>query len=140
MATSTFATFLMHKASSAYAKLLDITEYPDLGDAPEMLETTTLSDPMQTFIMGIQSAGALEFNANYTLTDYKAIKALEGKTEDYGIWLGASDTEGTTPDGHEGKFEFKGQISVRLTGGKVNEVRGMTITLAPSTPIKQVDE
>lgn len=133
-ATSTFASFLMHKVSD-YQKLVDITEFPDLGDDPEMLETTTLSDPMQTFIMGIQSAGALTFNANYDKEKFTAIKALEGKTEEYGLWFGASDAAGTTPDGHDGKFNFKGQISVRVTGGKVNEVRGMAITIAPSSPI-----
>ena len=31
-----------------------------------MLETTTLSDNMQTYIPGVQSLDALEFTANYT--------------------------------------------------------------------------
>ena len=37
MATSTYLTFLMYKASDAaeaYTKLLDITEFPDLGGEP----------------------------------------------------------------------------------------------------------
>ena len=50
MAISTYKVYLMHKASAAadYAKLVDIKSFPDLGGTPEMLETTTLSDPMQT--------------------------------------------------------------------------------------------
>ena len=39
------------------------------------------------------------------------------------------------PTGSDGKFKFKGQLSVFAAGGGVNEVVGMTITIAPSTPI-----
>lgn len=55
MATSTYMTFLMHKKETAWEKLLDITEFPDLGGDPELLETTTLSDKMQTYVNGVQS-------------------------------------------------------------------------------------
>ena len=59
MARSTYMTFLMHKASGGgeYSKLIDIKDFPDLGGSPEMLETTTLSDNMQTNIPGIFAAG-----------------------------------------------------------------------------------
>ena len=45
MATSTYMTFLMHKSADAgdWEKLLDITEFPDLGGDPEMIDVTTLS-------------------------------------------------------------------------------------------------
>lgn len=55
MATSTYMTFLMHKNEDAWEKLLDITEFPDLGGEPELLETTTLSHRMQTYVKGVQS-------------------------------------------------------------------------------------
>lgn len=42
-----------------------------------------------------------------------------------------------TPTGTDGKFSFDGQLSVHVTGGKVNEVVGMSITIAPSTVIKE---
>ena len=70
MAISTYGIYLMHKVSDAYAKLIDIKDFPDLGGAPEMLETTTLSDSMQTYIPGIQSLDGLEFTANYTKSDF----------------------------------------------------------------------
>lgn len=130
--------FLMHKDTSAasWSKLIDIKEFPDLGGDPDMLETTTLSDKMQTFIAGIQSMDALSFTANYTLPDYKALKALEGKQEDYAVWFGGTESAGTlTPSGSDGKFSFKGELSVYPTGGGVNEVVGMAITIAPSTVI-----
>lgn len=145
-ATSTYMTFLMHVKTPAagetpavYEKLVDITEFPDLGTDPEMLETTTLSDRMQTFILGIQGNEGLNFNTNYDHAEYLALKALERKTEGYAVWFGGTENaNGTvTPTGTEGKFSFDGQLSVRVTGGGVNEVRGMGITIAPSTVITE---
>ncbi len=130
--------FLMHKVASAasWSKLIDIKEFPDLGGDPDMLETTTLSDKMQTFIAGIQSMDGLSFTSNYTLPDYKSLKALEGKQEDYAVWFGGTESGGSvTPTGSDGKFSFKGQLSVYPTGGGVNEVVGMNITIAPTSVI-----
>ena len=139
MAISTYKIFLMMKGtgdSAAYEKLLDIKDFPDLGGAPEMLETTTLSDKMQTYIPGIQSLDALEFTANYTKSDYEKLKALEGEEHEFAVWFGGTESAGVlTPTGSDGKFEFKGQLSAFPVGGGVNEVVDMTITIAPSTPI-----
>lgn len=138
MAISTYKIFLMmmQNSGSTYAKLVDIKDFPDLGGAPEMLETTTLSDKMQTYIPGIQSLDALEFTANYTKTDFDKLKALEGQTKKFAVWMGATESGGIlTPSGSDGKFEFEGQLSVFPVGGGVNEVVDMTITIAPSTPI-----
>ena len=109
MATSTYMTFLMHKNEDTWEKLLDITEFPDLGGEPELLETTTLSHRMQTYVKGVQSNEGLNFNANYDLTEYKALKALEGKDEEYAVWFGGTETASLpTPTGSEGKFSFRG--------------------------------
>ena len=136
MAISTYKSFLMHKKASTWEKLIDIKSFPDLGGAPELLETTTLSDGMTTNIMGIQSLDALEFECNYTLEDYTKLKAMEGTETDFAVWLGGTVSGGTaTPTGSDGKFEFKGQLSVYVNGGGVNEVVNMTVSIAASTPI-----
>ena len=138
MAISTYKIFLMKKGASGdtYTKFLDIKSFPDLGGAPEMLETTTLSDPMQTYIAGIQSLDALEFEANYTKGDFEKCKEEEGKTSSWAVWFGGTSTGSTvTPTGEYGKFKFDGMLSAFPTGGGVNEVVGMTVTIAPSTPI-----
>ena len=128
MAISTFGIQLMHKGmGSDYTKLVDIKDFPDLGGSPEMLETTTLSDAMQTYIEGIQSADALEFSANYDKNDYTSLTALKGKRESYAVYFGN--------EGAEGMFKFDGYLSVRVNGGGVNEVVGMTISIAPATAI-----
>lgn len=137
-ATSTYMTFLMHKKEgSTYEKLIDVKSFPDIGSDPEMLETTTLSDKMQTFIMGIQGNEAMTFETNYDHDGYLALKELKNKTEGYAVWFGGTEeADGSVkPTGSEGKFSFDGQLSVRVTGGGVNEVRGMSITIAPSSVI-----
>ena len=138
-ATSTYMTYLMHGTGTGtltWAKLVDITDFPDLMGEPELLEITTLSDKMQRFILGIQSNEGLTFNTNYDKTAFAALQALEGQEENYAVWFGGTESGGTvSPSGSEGKFSFKGQLSVRVTGGGVNAVRGMSITIAPSTEV-----
>jgi len=137
MAISTYGVYLM-KGSAAtppvYTKLVDIKGYPDLDSAPELLDTTTLSDAMRTYILGIKDpagGSGLQFPANYTYADYTALKALEGVETPYAIYFGHDS--GGTPDGHDGKWEFKGMLSVGVSAGNVNEVANMTITIAPTT-------
>lgn len=131
MARSTYGVYLMKGSGTgttpAYTKLVDIKDFPDLGGAPEMIETTTLSDTMQTYITGIKSSDALEFTANYSKADYTTLDALKDTNTPYAVYFGE--------DGKDGKFTFSGYLSVRVNGGGVNEVIGMTISIAPSTAI-----
>ena len=132
MALSTYGIQLMKGVKGegnaiTYSKLIDIKDFPDIGGEPEMLETTTLSDSMQTYIPGIQSADALEFTANYTKADYTTLTALKDTQTPFAIHIGAN--------GKDGKFEFEGYLSVRVNGGGVNEVVEMTISIAPATAI-----
>ena len=139
MAISTYKIFLMKKGtgqSATYSKLVDIKSFPDLFGAPDMLETTTLSDGAQTYILGIQNQDGLEFTANYTKTDFTTLKALEGTETEFAIWFGATVAGGVaTPTGTDGKYEFKGLLNVSINGGGVNEVVDMTISIAPTTVI-----
>ena len=136
MEISTYKTFLMTKETNTWKKVIDIKEFPDLGGTPEMIEITTLSDKVQRNIPGVQSLDALEFTANYTLTDYKALKALEGTEKEFAVWFGGTENGDTvTPNGRDGKFKFKGQLSVYTNGGGTNEVVEMTISIAASSAI-----
>lgn len=139
MATSTYKSFLMYKATSsatAYTKLVDIIDYPDMGGEPEQLDTTTLSDEMKTSILGIQENENKTFTANYDPTVYQTLKGMEGEEHDFALWFGGTGSgSNVTPVGDLGQFSFKGQLSVYVAGKGVNEVRQMTITIAPSTVI-----
>lgn len=139
MAISTYKCFLMSKGASgsAYTKLVDIKDFPDLGGSPELLETTTLSDKAQTYILGIQSVDSLEFTCNYTVEDFQKIEALKETETEFAVWFGGTESGGSvTPDGSNGKFSFKGYASASVTGGGVNEVVEMKVTIAPSTPLE----
>ena len=136
MAISTYKTYLMKKGTTDYSKLVDIKEFPDLGAAPEQLDTTTLSDPAYTYIPGLQQTESLTFTANYVSADYTTLAALKDTECEFAVWFGATTTGGVdTPDGSNGKFQFKGYLDVFVNGGGVNEVVDMTITIMPSTPI-----
>lgn len=136
MAISTYKTFLMMKGESTYAKLIDIKEFGDLGGTPESLETTTQSDGARTYIPGIQSQEAITFTANYTSADFDTLEALKGQEKEFSVWFGGTESGGVvTPDGSDGKFNFKGYLSVFVPGKGVNEVVDMTITIMPSTVI-----
>ncbi len=141
MAISSYKTFLMKKGSSGstYEKLVDIKEFPDLGGDPNMLDATTLSDPMQINIMGIQKVDALTFTANYSSEDFATLDALKGQELDLAVWFGGTESDGTlTPSGDKGKFNFKGQLSVYVKGAGVDSVVEMAITVAASTKITKV--
>ena len=136
MAISTYGVYLMYKSGSTYAKLVDIKDFPDLGGAPEMLETTTLSDSMQTYIEGIQSSDALEFTANYDKEYYKTLSDLKGTETIFAVYFGTDSTKTPpVPATTNGEFYFKGYLSVRVNGGGVNEVVSMTISITPSSAI-----
>lgn len=117
---------------STYTKLVDITEFPDLGGSPEQIDVTTLSDMERHYINGIEETEALTFRANYTSADFTTLKAESGDTY-YAVWFGGSDA--STPTGSLGKFAFKGELHVHVDGHGVNEAQSMTIVIAPSTKI-----
>lgn len=144
MAISTYNTFLQYKTGSSgaetWTKVCDIKEFPDLGGTPETLETTTMTNAMQTFIMGLQSNDALEFTANYTPTDFAAAQAISGVQKTFRLAFGSdaninvSDADPDSTDvGDMGTFEFDGQLSVRVNGASVNEVVEMTIAIIPNS-------
>jgi hypothetical protein len=122
MAISTYPVTL----KAGVTKLCDIKDFPDLGGAPEMLETTTLSDAAKTYIAGIQDQQALEFTANYTAVAYAAVNALTTTTA-FTLEFGT--------DGASGVFSWSGTASAYIVGAGVNEVVDMKIVIVPSTPI-----
>ena len=124
-AISTQGVTLKWGASAASSKVVDIKDFPDLGRAPEMLETTTLSDDTQTYILGIQGSDMMEFTANYTKTAYQTVLADAGKDMFYALEFGKN--------GSEGIFQWQGQHSAWVTGAGVNAVTEFKIGIAPST-------
>ena len=136
---STYQTYLMYRSSSSasWAKVIDITSFPDLVPPKDKIDITTLSDYMRVYINGIgDTASDMSFGANYTVENYSTVTALEGNQYEYAVWFGASGEQGDeTPDGHNGKFSWTGDISAGISGGGVNEAVGLTVSATPSSVI-----
>ena len=127
-AVSTIGTILeVSEDGTTWDKLVKIKSYPQLGGAPDQLETTDLEDESQTFIPGVQSVDSMDFTANYTLESYKSVKAKEGKALKYRLKMGK--------DGVDGVATWEGQHSVYVNEGEVNGVREMTISVSASSKI-----
>lgn len=133
-AYSTINTVLKYgagKTNPTLSKLCKIKSYPDLGAPPDTLETTDLEDESQTFVKGVQSQDNMEFTANYTPEAYAAVVAT------------VSDEEGTYQlemgdGGAQGIFTWTGTHSVHISGGDVNGIREMVVTVVPSSAITLV--
>lgn len=140
-ATSTINSFLMHWTDNTAQptsldgaeKVIDIKSYPALGGEPEQIESTTLSDDVQTFVRGVQSLDNFDFTANYTKASYRKLKALEAKGE--GEWWGVALGAGAdgAPDGHDGIIVWKGGVTAYIDGGEVNAVREMHAVFSVAT-------
>lgn len=129
MAISTYGvTFKWGTSADNLTKKVDIKSFPDLGGAPEQLETTTLSDASKTYIPGIQSTSAMEMTANYTKAEYKAILDDANKPLHYALEFGKN--------GSEGVYIWQGQHDVWVTGAGVNAVQEMKISILPSNTPK----
>ena len=134
MAISTIGTYLMKSADgTTYSKWLDIKDFPEIFGDPNNLQATTLTDSQHWYVPGVQdNSGVLNFTANYTATDFSTVKSAEGTEAYFAIWFG--DNAGT-PDGHNGKFSFKGFPFAKLSGKGVDEVAEMVVGIVPSTKI-----
>lgn len=125
MAKCTNYTFLMVKRNGEdeFSKLIDITQYPDLGGSKEKIDVTTLSDKKKRTINGIEDTSDLEFNAWYEKADYEKLLAIEAadKIDTYQLWFGE--------DGEDGIFEWQGKMAVYPTSGSSNAAREMSFSI-----------
>lgn len=137
MAMNTYMTFLMTSSDgTSYTDLVPIKDYPDFLNEVNTIDVTNLQNSSHTYIFGLDDfGGSLDFTANYTKTDYEAVKALDDGTDKYlAIWFGGSVSNGTvTPSGADGKWNFQGRVKVGLVGKGVDEAREMTIHVVPVT-------
>ena len=126
---STINTVLKVGATAAaIAQISKIKSYPQLFGEPELLETTDLEDTMTTHVFGVQDIPLMNFTFNHDMTAFEAYKALEGAEQLFELDFGAN--------GVDGKFSWKGMLSVYINEGSVNGVRDMTLAVTPTTEIK----
>ena len=110
---------------TTYDKVVDIKSDPDIGSGINMLESTTLSDEAQTFVPGIKQLGdGLTFTCNYTLENYRKLAEIERIELEYAIWYGENK--------ENGYVTWSGQLVPTISGGGVDEVREISITISNS--------
>lgn len=140
---NTYMTYLMvSNDGKTWEKLIDIKDFPDLGSAPNSLDATTLSDAMHTYIKDIMdTGGALEFTANYTLAGYKAVRKYEDDRLHWGLWFGGEVVANKVePKGQFGKFEWEGTMACWKKGAGVGAVQEMGIAITPETEVKLAED
>lgn len=126
---STIGTILkVGTSSSSLGKLCPIKGYPQLGGEPEQIEITDLEDESQTFVPGVKTQDAMAFTANYTKATFAAVKEKEGQELIFELDFGT--------DGEDGQFSWQGKLNVFVNEGEVNGAREMTISVTPSSEIK----
>lgn len=126
IALLTNKTFLLKKGTDdKWAKLIDITKYPQLGGAPEKIEVTRLSDTKKRYILGLQDTADLAFEANYLLADYQKLtdEEVTDNINEYSLCFG--DELGT-----DGRFAWSGKISAYIMEGESNGARKIGFTIS----------
>lgn len=112
-------------SGGSYTDLAGLKEVPELGEEPEKVENTCLSDEVKQYEYGIGDAGDLSYKFKYVndseSSSYRVLRKLAESKK-------VVDFEQTYPDGT--KVTFKAQCSVKLGGGSVNSVMEFTLNLA----------
>lgn len=114
--------------------LVDIVSFPALGEGSESVETTTLSKRQRTYKPGLKGNSSKDCIINYEPEDYEKILKLEGQELELAFWHG--DSEAGKPDGHLGKWNFKGYVEVWKNEQTLNSPPQATVRVTPTTEIK----
>lgn len=135
-AYSSYMTYLMvdKTGNGSYTKLVDIKSYSDLGDTPEILKATTLSDGREWGVKDIIKLGnPITFKINYTPESFKTVEELKGKQSKFALWFGGTENSDgtTTPKGDRGVFVFEGEASIRKLSEEVSDVKEAEISIIP---------
>ncbi|MDU2680470.1 MAG: phage tail tube protein [Clostridium sp.] len=119
---------------ATYTDLQGLKEVPEMGDEPEKVDNTCLSDKVKQYEYGIGDPGDLEFKFKYenssATSPYRVLRAAAESKE-------VLSFEETFPDGT--KFNWDAQVSVKLGGGGVNGVIEFTLKMALQSDIRVVD-
>lgn len=117
-----------------YTKLKGLQEVPEMGEEPEKVEVTTLSDTTKKYEFGIGDVGDLDFTLLYD---------NESETSPYRVLRKAADEkkklyfEMEYPDGTV--FTWEAQVSVKLSGGAVNGAMTFILKMALQSKIDVED-
>lgn len=113
---------------STWTDLLGCTEIPEIGSAPDTVESTTLDNLVyRSYVKGLQDLGALDFPFNLEMPSATSnINVIAGLDQDtiYGWQI-------TYASGITVKLKSKPSYSFNAVG--VNEIESFTLHLVPTT-------
>lgn len=116
-----------------FAVLEGLKEVPELGNEPEKVENTGLSDTVKQYEFGVGDPGDLEYKFkfnNAANSAYRKMKAAEASKEIVSF-------KETLPDGTI--FAFDAQVATKVSGGAVNGVMEFTLKIALQSNITITD-
>lgn len=116
-----------------FTVLAGLKEVPELGNEPEKVENTGLSDTVKQYEFGIGDPGDLEYKFKFSNTadsPYRKMKAAEASKE-------ICSFKETLPDGTE--FAYDAQVSVKVSSGAVNGVMEFALKMALQSEISVTD-
>lgn len=136
MASTNYLTRVLYKAhtanqtsfAGAYKLLMPAKTVPSPIQAPNTVETTTLEDDAQTFLLGIKQSGSKEYVGNLDDAVITAMEALSGDVDILVLY-------GSDGLGGSGKYAYTSSKPVATP----NETSGpdgvleMTVTCVPKT-------
>lgn len=138
MAISTQGTIFSWTPPGGSAKSVEIKDFPDLGGAPTLVDTTTLSSTAPTSRLGKLDPGVMEFTCNYTKATFDLLYS-DAQDNPNNVNLGEDNTYSITfQDGTS--FTWTGTHTVWLAGGGVDAPKEMKIGIAPSSMITKVGD
>lgn len=121
-------------AAGDYTILTGLKEVPEIGEEPEKVENTDLSDKVKKYEYGIGDAGDLsyvfKYENNSETSPYRVMRKAAADKEVLSFCE-------TLPDGT--KYEFDAQVSVKRTGGGVNGVIDFNLNMAVQSEINITD-
>ncbi len=121
-------------ADEEYTILTGLKELPELGDDPEKVENTSLTDKTKQYEFGIGDAGDLTYKFKYenktATSPYRVMRLAAAEKEVLSFCE-------TLPDGT--KYEYDAQVSVKRSGGGVNGVMEWDLNMALQSEIKVTD-
>ncbi|WP_261806138.1 phage tail protein [Lapidilactobacillus luobeiensis] len=124
LATGTTLGYKVHGDSSTeYTLLEDVKTIPEIGQSPEKVDVTVLTDKKKKAINGLQDSSSLAFACVYKGANFKAANGISdnGKVYDWIV---------TYPDGMT--CTFTGQASIKIGQAGINEPITFTVTVVVS--------
>lgn len=121
---------LSYKNGEEYVQLQGLTNVPEIGGTPELLECTDLDSTVKKYIQGVKDFGELEFEFNYHAGEdgnYRILRGLEEAKETVDFKLEYPDKTA---------FEFSGEVANRLGSQGVNAVMTFTLSVALNSEVK----